>query len=321
MAIMLRKGWGYSMHNSANLLHIVLRSTHDAVITTDAEGRVQSINPAAEAMTGWLEDEAIGAPVEAAIDLREGLEERASEVRLPSPVYAAMRSGVRVELPGEALLIGKSGLRTAVEVSASPLLESDGALSGAVLVLHDLSEALQLANRKYYLAHHDPLTALPNRILLVDRMEQATKFADRHSDQMAILSLDIDHFTWINETHGEAAGDELLKEVSFRITGTLRESDTVCRLGADDFVVLLPGVTSRGDVESLAAKLLRVVGQPYTVKGSEIAATCSIGISLYPQDAIDAGTLMRLADASLMQAKRAGRGCYWFSGIEKAVGD
>jgi diguanylate cyclase (GGDEF)-like protein/PAS domain S-box-containing protein len=309
------------MDSSAYLLHIVLQSTHDAVITTDRAGHVQSINPAAEAMTGWEEAEALGMSVEAAIDLREGLEERASEARLPSPVYAAMRSGVKVELPGEALLIGRSGLRTAVEVSASPLLDSEGALNGAVLILHDLSEALQLANRKFYLAHHDPLTALPNRILLVDRMEQATKFADRHSDQMAILSLDIDHFTQINETYGEAAGDDLLKEVSFRITGALRESDTVCRLGADDFVVLLPGVTSRADVESLAAKLLRVVAQSYAVKDAAIAATCSIGISLYPQDAIDAATLMRLADAALMQAKRTGRGRYYFSGIEKAVGD
>jgi len=303
------------MQNSAELLRVTLRSIRDAVVTVDPAARVESINRAAEVLTGWTREEAEGLPVETVIDLRDAGQER----HLANPVYAALRDGVKIELPGEVPLMGKGGLRAAVEVCALPLHDTRGELSGAVLILHDLSEALRLAERKFYQAHHDPLTALPNRILLVDRMEQATKFADRHSDQMAVLSLDIDHFAQINATHGRTAADELLKEVALRVAEALRESDTVCRLGADDFVILLPGVTSRADVEALAAKLLRVVSRPFPIGEQEVEATCSIGVSLYPKDAIDAGTLMRLADGALAEAKRGGRGRCVFAGAEERV--
>jgi len=310
------------MHNPAHLLHVMLQSIRDAVVTTDTAARVQSLNPAAEAMTGWRDAEALNMPVEAVIDLRElrgGLGESASEAQVSNPAYAALRDGVKIVLSGEALLVAKGGLRTAVEVSVSPLHDAQGALSGALLILHDVSEAWQLVNRRFYEANYDSLTGLPNRILLVDRMEQATKFSDRFSGQMAILALDIDRFAAINEAHGQAAGDALLKEAAFRMTAALRESDTVCRLGADDFVILLPGVTSRSDVESLAAKLLRTIVEPFELATATAEVTCSIGISLYPQDAIDANSLMRLADAALTQAKRAGRGRYGFAGVEVRV--
>jgi len=310
------------MHNPAHLLHVMLQSIRDAVVTTDTAARVQSLNPAAEAMTGWRDAEALNMPVEAVIDLRElrgGLGESASEAQVSNPAYAALRDGVKIALPGEALLVAKGGLRTTVEVSVSPLHDAQGALSGALLILHDVSEAWQLVNRRFYEANYDSLTGLPNRILLVDRMEQATKFSDRFSGQMAILALDIDRFAAINEAHGQAAGDALLKEAAFRMTAALRESDTVCRLGADDFVILLPGVTSRSDVESLAAKLLRTIVEPFELATATAEVTCSIGISLYPQDAIDANSLMRLADAALTQAKRAGRGRYGFAGVEVRV--
>jgi diguanylate cyclase (GGDEF)-like protein/PAS domain S-box-containing protein len=305
------------MPNRSDLLQVTLQFMRDAVVTTDANGRVQSLNPAAEALTGWTESDAIGKPIEEVVDLRE----QGSESPLPSPAYAALNSAVRVDFEGQALLIARGGLRTAVQVSAAPIVENQAIdrveaqapLAGSVLIFYDLTEALQLADRRFYLAHHDPLTGLPNRILLVDRMEQATKFADRHSDQMAVLSMDIDHFRQINETYGQIHADSLLKEAASRIAEALRESDTVSRLGADDFIILLPGVTSRADVENLAAKLVRAMAQPFAIGDVSIEATCSIGISLYPQHAVDAGTLMRLADAAMLQAKRDGRNRYLFA--------
>jgi diguanylate cyclase (GGDEF)-like protein len=327
------------MPNPAHLLHAVLPSIRDAVVTVDAAGRVESMNRAAESLTGWTEGDVLGKPVEAILDLRDrdlrdrdlrntdlrngdlrsGLVEKAAA--LPNPAYAALRDAAKVEIAGETTLIAKGGLRKAVELSAAPLHDAEGAVSGAVLILHDLgqhdlSEALQLAHRNFYRSHHDSLTGLPNRILLVDRMEQATKGADRRSGQMAILALDIDEFAQINEAHGHAAGDEFLKEATFRITAALRESDTVCRLGADDFVILLPEITSRADVEALAAKLIQAVAQPFALDEAAIEATCRVGISLYPHDALDADTLMRLADAALTQAKLSGRGRYCFAGME-----
>ena len=125
--------------------------------------------------------------------------------------------------------------------------------------------------------------------------------------------MDIDHFRQINETYGQIHADSLLKEAASRIAEALRESDTVSRLGADDFIILLPGVTSRADVENLAAKLVRAMAQPFAIGDVSIEATCSIGISLYPQHAVDAGTLMRLADAAMLQAKRDGRNRYLFA--------
>jgi diguanylate cyclase (GGDEF)-like protein/PAS domain S-box-containing protein len=302
------------MQYPPDLLRVTLQSIRDAVVTTDTSACVMSMNLAAETMTGWSAADAVGLPIDSVIDLRE----RIGEVVISNPAHTALRDGTKVEMLSQTLLIAKGGMRTAIHLTAHPLKNSDGTFGGAVLIFYDLTEVLQLADRQSYMAQHDPLTGLPNRILLVDRMEQATKFADRHSDQMAVLSLDIDRFSEINATYGNSIADELLKEVAFRITDVLRESDTVSRLGADDFIVLLPGVTSRADVESLASKLLRAVAEPVLVGEYSMHATCTIGISLYPQDAIDAAALMRMADTAMLQAKKHARGRYLFAKEEDA---
>jgi diguanylate cyclase (GGDEF)-like protein/PAS domain S-box-containing protein len=307
------------MHDPDHLLRVTLQSIRDGVVVTDEAGHILMLNAAAESMTGWSEAEAIGKPVETVVDLRENSpRENDSEHPLPNPAYKALRDAAKTESPAPALLIGKGGRRTAVQVSARPLNDAAENISGSLLIFHDIGEALRLAERRSYLAQHDPLTGLPNRILLIDRMEQATKFADRHSDQMAVISADLDHFDQTNTTYGQAVADQLLKEAAYRMAGVLRESDTVSRLGADDFVILLPGVKSTGDVENLALKLLAAFAQPFVLGEHIIQTSCSIGISFYPQDAIDAGTLMRLADGAMHQAKQSGRNKYIFARSEQA---
>jgi diguanylate cyclase (GGDEF)-like protein/PAS domain S-box-containing protein len=276
------------------VLQGVLQSIRDAVVTTDAEGRVQTLNAAAETLTGWTQIEALGHPVEEIINLRA----YGTDAPLPNPAYESLREG-------------KDGRRIHIHLEAKPLVESDP--EACLLVFYDASEAVRLAERISYLGQHDPLTGLPNRILLVDRLEQGTRLADRTSDQLAVVFLDLDHFHRINETCGHALADQFLKEVAYRLTDALRESDTVCRLGGDEFVLLLRGVRTVTNVESLAAKLLREIARPFPVDGHIIESSCSLGISVYPRDAMDGQTLMHLADGAMHRAKQQGRNRYLFA--------
>ena len=313
------------MQSSPNLLRVTLQSIRDAVVTTDQAACVQMLNRTAEALTGWSSAEAAAKPIEQVVDLRENRLRRSGpgEDVIPrfNPVHAAMRDGLRVDIEESLLLVAKDGRRTQVQITASPLRDPAGQVEGCVLVLHDLSEAMQLAERFSYQAHHDPLTGLPNRILLVDRLEQATKAADRHNDQVAVIFVDLDHFSRIKASFGNGPAEEMLKESAFRILATLRESDTVSRLGTDEFVIMVTGVNSVADVEAVSAKLLEEIAKPHFVGEHTLQTSCSIGISIYPRDATDAGTLMRLADGAMHQAKREGRNRYLFAKLGAAIAE
>ena len=281
----------------------------DAVVTADKSGLVRTLNPAAEAVIGWTQAEAIGKPVEEIVVLRE----RQRQCQLPNPFCDAIQKGVSTDRSAQYMLIDREGRRIAIEFSTAPLKGHNGYYGGCVFVFRDVSHARQLAERMSYLAHHDTLTGLPNRILLVDRLEQGIKFADRHKDQLAVLFLDLDHFTEIKATIGSTQGDELLKEVAYRITTALRESDTVSRLGGDEFVIMLPGVAALDHVESVANKLLESIARPFSLAAGTVHTSCSIGISLYPDHSVDTGMLMRLADEAMYQAKLNGRNKFAFA--------
>jgi diguanylate cyclase (GGDEF)-like protein len=300
------------MQNSPHLLRVTLQSIRDAVVTTDRAARVQMLNRAAEAMTGWTSAEAAGEAIEEIVDLHQ----TGSAPALPNPAHQVLRDNVRSDISQPVMLIGKGGQRTAVQVTASPLPDSGGEVEGCVLILHDVSEALRLAERISYLSNQDLLTGLPNRILLMDRLEQSTRVADRNNDQVAVLFVDLDHFTEIRAACGNAVADELLKEAAARMIACLRESDSVCRLGGDEFVIMITGVKFLADVDAVAEKLLTEVAAPLAIGEHTLQTTCSIGISIYPHDACDAETLMRRADGAMHQAKRSGRNRHLFANVE-----
>lgn len=291
------------------LLRVTLESVRDAIVITDAVGRVQILNAAAQELTGWSQTEALGRAVEEVVNLRE----YGSDNPKPNPAHSALRGGHKVEYTGHALLVGRDGRRLGVHIAAVPLDDRSGQTEGCLLVMQDASEALRLAERMAYKAQHDPLTGLPNRILLVDRLEQGTRLSDRMREPLAVIFVDLDNFHKINETFGPVVADQLLKEASYRLNDGVRESDTVCRLGGDEFVLVLPGVKSVANVESLAEKLLNSLARPFELGQHTIQTTCSIGISLYPRNATDAGTLMHLADGAMHQAKQSGRNCFVFA--------
>ena len=162
------------------------------------------------------------------------------------------------------------------------------------------------------LAHHDMLTGLPNRVLLYDRMQQAKAFAHRMQSRFALMFIDLDRFKIINDTLGHAVGDELLRLIAQRLKGCLRETDTVARIGGDEFIILLVNVADRGDIKHLADKVLDALMQPFSVRNHELFVTTSGGICVYPDDEGDVETMIQKADVAMYHAKALGRNNYQF---------
>jgi diguanylate cyclase (GGDEF)-like protein/PAS domain S-box-containing protein len=287
---------------------VTLNSIGDAVISTDAAGNVTYLNRVAEAMTGWTGAEARGRPFGDVFRII-GSE---NPQRASNPMLMAMRQNETVELAAGCILIRRDGFRSAIEDSAAPIHDRRGWVTGAVMVFHDVTHARAMSQKMSYLAHHDYLTDLPNRLLLDDRLAQAMGAAHRHGRQLAVLFVDVDRFKHINDSLGHAIGDELLLSVARRLVASVRGSDTVSRQGGDEFVVLLSTVAHAEDASLSANKVLTALGMPHRVKEHDLQITASIGISIYPDDGNDAETLVKNADIAMLNAKESGRNNYQF---------
>ncbi|GAB3252146.1 two-component system response regulator [Chitinimonas naiadis] len=293
-------------------MRVTLNSIGDAVIATDTEGIVTFMNPIAEQMTGWRAREAVGQPIEQIMRLRDAT----SHSVLRNPVMLALKEQRIVGLALDSNLLAQSGREHAVENSAAPIRNHQGEISGAITVFRDASVSRALAVKMSHLAHHDPLTDLPNRVLLQDRIAQSFQVADWGHTHVAMLLLDLDHFKFINETIGHAAGDELLQQVAQRFKAVLRANDTLSRLGGDEFAVLMPELIAIDDAGTTAGKLLSAMEEPFDVDGSRFNLGLSLGISVYPDDSRDQETLMRHADVAMYRAKQEGRNRYRFFSAE-----
>ena len=179
-------------------------------------------------------------------------------------------------------------------------------------VCRDITERKRAQIALYSLAHHDILTGLPNRVLLEDRLVQAKAFANRQQTGFAVLFLDLDRFKLINDTLGHAIGDELLRLVAYRLQRTLRETDTVARIGGDEFIVLLANTGGREDVALLAEKIMKSLSLPFCLRDHELFVTTSIGGCMYPEDDLDTEAMMKKADIAMYQAKALGRNNFQF---------
>ena len=191
--------------------------------------------------------------------------------------------------------------------------ERTAALRAANVKLEsEIGERLQAEGRARHLADHDVLTGLPNRRILEDRLKQALALSQRNRKQTAVMFVDLDRFKHINDSLGHAVGDGLLKEVAGRLSGQLREGDTICRIGGDEFVIVLPEIKRPADPANVAQKIIENLSMPLLIEGHELTITPSLGISVYPDDGRDAETLIRNADAAMYHAKEMGRGNYQF---------
>lgn len=287
---------------------VTLNSIGDAVLSTDTHGKVTYLNQAAESMTGWASDEAIGRPFDEVFRIIDG------ETREPAvnPAQRALDEDKTVGLAADCLLVRRDGSESAIEDSAAPIHDRNGKVSGAVIVFHDVSQSRAMASKMAHQAKHDFLTGLPNRAQLMERLQQAIGLAKRHEKQVALMFLDLDNFKYVNDTLGHAIGDQLLQSVAERLQLNVRSTDMVCRHGGDEFVILLDEIDNPQGAELVAETLISSFSVPHIIDGQELDVTLSIGISVYPEDGDNEDALIRSADTAMFHAKAGGRNIYQF---------
>ncbi|WP_341675295.1 diguanylate cyclase [Niveibacterium sp. SC-1] len=287
---------------------VSLDAIGDAVLTTDVQGKVIHMNCMAETMTGWPREEAIGRSLTEVFQIIDG-QNRES---VPPPAQRAIVEDRTVALATDLVLIHRNGAESAIEDSAAPVHNRDGTVAGAVIVFHDISQSRAMAQRMAHLAQHDALTGLPNRMTFSEHLTRAIGLAQRHHKLAALLFLDLDRFKHINDSLGHGIGDALLQSVSQRLLGCMRATDTVCRQGGDEFVILLTEIKQAEDAARVAEALHCALQAPHFLSGHELHIGVSIGISVYPVDGLTPDALMQRADAAMYQAKAIGHDSYQF---------
>jgi diguanylate cyclase (GGDEF)-like protein/PAS domain S-box-containing protein len=303
-----RVAYAESLFVERERAQVTLNSIGDAVISTDVAGNVTYLNPVAESMTGWTSADALGRHCGDIFRFFNS----ASPERQINPLALAVQENRIVGLAAGSILVRRDGFESAVEDSAAPIHDRRGRVTGAVMVFHDVTHARAMSQRMSYLAHHDYLTDLPNRLLLDDRLAQAIGVARRQNKQLAVLFVDVDRFKHINDSLGHVIGDELLQSIALRLRASVRSSDTVSRQGGDEFVILLSAIAHAKDAAFSANKILTALGMPHIVKEHELQISVSIGIGVYPDDGTDSTTLIRNADVAMLNAKESGRNNYQF---------
>ena len=284
---------------------VTLSSIGDAVISTDIKGIVDFINPAAEQLTGWKSNEAIGQPLEMVFDIVN----EATRIKCENPVVRCIRENKIIGLANHTILISRQGVDVAIEDSAAPIRNLKGELIGIVLVFHDVTQARRLANELNYQATHDPLTELNNRREFERRLHNAISSSSERSSEHAMLYLDLDQFKVINDTCGHVAGDELLRQISSLLDTSLRDGDTLARLGGDEFGILLENcpLEKATEIAKLICKLIKEYlfiwdGQRFYIGGS-------IGLVPITKLSKTLAETMIAADMACYSAKENGRNC------------
>jgi diguanylate cyclase (GGDEF)-like protein len=227
-------------------------------------------------------------------------------------VEAAVGQNCTAHLQSNCVLVRRDGFEIPIEDSVSPIHDREGNATGAVIVFRDVSAARAMADQITHSAEHDFLTGLPNRMLLNDRVNQAIAMAPRHHKRVAVLFLDLDGFKHINDSLGHPTGDKLLQSIAKRLVECVRASDTVSRQGGDEFVVLLSEVERSEDTAITARRMLQAVAEAHSIDHHDLHVTTSIGVSVFPDDGLDAETLIKNADTAMYQAKENGRQSYKF---------
>ncbi len=273
-----------------------------SVIATDPQGRILTVNPAAEALLGYRAEELIGAAL-----ARVDAEPRERDID-GSPLLARTE-GAEVEW----MYRRKDGRLIPVNEAIVDLRRDDAEPSGFLLVAYDITKRIEARSRIQYMANHDALTNLPNRAMLMKHLDAAIRQAAADATEVALLLLDLDQFKRVNDSLGHHVGDELLLQVSERLLAWIRKGDLVARLGGDEFVVILGSVTARAALTARVAELHDALG-PVVAFGYELVVTASTGGAIYPHDGTTSSQLLKHADIAMYRAKAAGRNnAQWFS--------
>lgn len=279
----------------------VFDTTLEGVLVTDAAGVIVHVNRAFSEITGYQQDEVLGLRPSKFKSGRHGPE---FYERMFKTIHSAG------QWSGEIWNRRKSGEIYPQWQSIRPIRDEHGEITQFVAVFSDISSIKHSERELAHLAHYDPLTGLPNRLLFTDRAEQAHTHARRNKRSLALLLVDLDHFKHINESLGHSAGDEVLKAAAERLENHLEKGVTLARLGGDEFAILLENAQQVAQSAELAQSILEGLREPFLVSGQSLFLTASVGISIFPHDALTAEQLLRNADAALSQAKYQGRESY-----------
>lgn len=284
--------------NQFRLAAQMFDSSMEAMVITDRDNKIVSVNPAFTTLTGYGRDEAIGRNPSILQSGRHG-----------ASFYQAMWRSIIEDgfWRGDIWDRRKDGSLYPKFLAITAIRDESGEITNYSAIFYDVSERKQLEEKLENLAHYDPLTQLPNRMLLQDRLEQAILAAERHQQHFALLFIDLDGFKPVNDQFGHSLGDEVLREVASRLQASLRAIDTAARLGGDEFVVILNGIDSREQAMRVAEKLIAALSAPYDINGQQPTVTASIGVCLYPSDRCGPEQLLRQADEAMYAAKKAGK--------------
>jgi len=282
----------------------VFDTVAEALFVTDADCRIETVNPAFTAITGFAGEEVRGKPLSLL-----------SEEHHPPEFFQQLRQtlGEEGRWQGEIWNRRKNGEVFAEWLSIAAIRDPQGRIQHYVGAFSDITRRKEAETVILRQANYDPLTDLPNRVLFQDRLAQVLRRAERHQHLAALLFVDLDKFKQINDTLGHAAGDQLLREVAGRLTAGVRSEDTVARLGGDEFTVILPEMSDAEGAAKVARKLLEQLDRPFLLEQREFRISASIGIALYPLDGHHPDVLLRAADQAMYRAKQEGRNGYWFA--------
>jgi diguanylate cyclase (GGDEF)-like protein/PAS domain S-box-containing protein len=281
-------------------LAAIIESSDDAIISKTLEGVIESWNAGAERLYGHTAAEAIGQ--------RISLVEPLGRPDQSPAVLALIRRGRPIENL-ETVRVRKDGAEVHVSLTVSPIVDARGRVIAAAEIGRDISARKRADQRVAYLAYHDDLTGLPNRLMFGEHLDLALARAQRHGRQVAVLYVDLDDFKQVNDTYGHEAGDQLLRQIARRLERATRATDLVARHGGDEFIVLVadlpagPETAARDIAHTIAAHVEQALAAPAVLDGATLTAGGSVGIAVYPEDATTSDALLRRADAAMYQSK------------------
>lgn len=285
---------------------LILNSVGDGIFGLNLDGSITFINPAAASMLGYEMSELQGK------SLHNLLPSRLSDGSIydveTSAIAQALKTGLAYQIP-EAIFSRKDGSDLLVEYTCTPIRKRDDS-TGVVVTFRDISERKKTEEQMFRLAHYDSVTELPNRALFLDRLEHEIRKSHRANKPLALMFIDLDHFKEINDTLGHDIGDLLLKEAGARLRNCVRESDTVARMGGDEFTVILGELDEPGIADRIAQNILGQLAESFRINDEIAYVTASIGITMYPQDSVKLEELLKNADQAMYAAKRQCRNCY-----------
>ena len=266
----------------------------DAVVVTDSQGIITDWNKGSENLYGYTKEEVIGQPV-SILHVPEDTNRITSEV-----ISAVKQYG---KWTGEIRMLHKNGDIGWIESMCVPIFDANNKMTGALGVNRDITDRIREIERLNHLAHFDQLTCIPNRYLLLDRLAHLVAQSKRNKSTFALLYIDLNKFKSINDSKGHAFGDQVLVETALRLKQAIRNSDTVARMGGDEFVLLFENISNKNDAEILVKTLIKAFSEDFIIDNEKIKIRCSIGVAIYPDDGITTDTLLTAADVAMYKAK------------------